>query len=447
MTEPRTGPSADLVRALLSAVAVLLAVGGVVLLFHQSTLPWLFHYSKPYTVLLAAYSAIVAIVALAGRFASSALASALGRPAIRGLVMMGISALLAITAAEAALAVIPARFWHPNANHQEGAIFARPNRQFHHLRPAGTVANIVSPYGEYQVEVRINDDSLRDVERPVAKPPGTYRVLMLGDSLTEAEQVPLEETFAKLLERELARSRGQAVDVINAGLAAGSPTTEYLMLVNKGIKYAPDLVVCAYSLIGVGQDWQYKRDLSFDAQGLPLERSEISRGLGSDVFYALYAYSRVAQMLVGNYVRFQRPATANDLMVSIFDDDDTPLETEAWDLTLRTIRAMKQYSEAHGARFLLIAIPFATQVYPEAKIGNERQVKLPDTVRTSRRPQQRLAEFSRTSEIAYLDLLPDFAAARDKAPLFFRHDTHLTAAGHEVIAGALARVLSAGDDR
>lgn len=447
MDRARQGPSADLIRALLYAAAVLFALGGIVLLFHRSNVPWLFHYSRPYVLLLTGYFAIVVVIGLAGRFASSTAAAALSRPAIRALVMVGVGGLLAFAAAEVALAIIPARLWHPNAHLQEGAIFARPDRQLHHVRPAGSVANIASPYGEYQAEVRINDDSLRDVQRPVAKPPGTYRVLILGDSLTEAEQVPLEKTFAKRLEPELAQSRGQTVDVINAGLAAASPTTEYLMLVNKGIKYAPDLVVCAYSLIGVGQDWLYRNELTFDAQGIPVERSRISRGLGGDVFYALYAYSRVAQLLVGNYVRVRRPATADDLMVSIFDDEDTPLEAEAWDLTLRTIRAMKQYSEAHGAKFLLIAIPFATQVYPEAQIGSERQVKLPDTVRTSRRPQQMLERFSRASGIAYVDLLPDFVAARDKAPLFFRHDTHLTAAGHDVIAGALARILSAREDR
>lgn len=441
------GPSAELVRALLYAVAVLLALGGIVLLFHRSNVPWLFHYSKPYVLLLTAYFTIVAIIVLAGRLASPILAAALGRPAIRGLVMVGVSGLLALATAEAALVMLPVRLWHPNAHHREGAIFARPDRQLHHVRPAGTVANIVSPYGEYQAEVRINDDSLRDVERPVAKPQGTFRILMLGDSLTEAEQVSLEETFAKRLERELTQSRGHTVDVINAGLAAASPTTEYLMLINKGIKYAPDLVVCAYSLIGVGQDWQYRNEMTFDAQGVPVERSQISRGLGGDVFYALYAYSRLAQMLVGNYVRVRRRATADDLMVSIFDDEDTPLEAEAWNLTLRTIRAMKQYSEAHGARFLLIAIPFATQVYPEAQIGNERQVKLPDTVRTSRRPQEMLERFSRTNGIAYVDLLPDFVVARDNAPLFFRYDTHLTPAGHQVIASALARFLGTGDDR
>lgn len=440
-------PSAELVRALLYAVATLLALVGIFLLFHRSNIPWLFYYSKPYVLLLATYFAIVAVVVLAGRFANAALASALRRPAIRGMVMVGVSLVMAIALAEVTLAILPVRLWHPNANHREGAIFARPDRELHHIRPADTTSTIVSPYGEYHAEVRINSDSLRDIERPLAKPPGTYRVLILGDSLTEAEQVPLEETFVKRLEHELTQSRGQAVDVINAGVAAASPMTEYLMLIHKGIKYQPDLVVCAYSLIGVGQDWQYRDQLTFDAQGLPVERSQVSRGIGSDVFYALYAYSRVMQMVAENYIRARRPVAADDLMVSIFDDTDTPLEEEAWGATLHTIAAMKQYSEAHGAKFLLMAIPFATQVYPDAQIGKERQVVLPDTVRTSHRPQQRLAEFSRVNGIAYLDVLPDLQAARHDAPFFFQHDTHLTSAGHQAIADALARFLGGGEDR
>jgi hypothetical protein len=46
---------------------------------------------------------------------------------------------------------------------------------------------------EFVVPVTINSHGWRDVERPVDKPPGTTRVLVLGDSFAEALQVPLDD--------------------------------------------------------------------------------------------------------------------------------------------------------------------------------------------------------------------------------------------------------------
>jgi hypothetical protein len=436
----RKGPSADVER-LLQFLTVLLALGGIALLFHRSNVPSVLRYSKLYLLGLVAYFAVVVGVAVAARVASRPFATPLAGPAIRVLVILLINLTMVMAAAEATLALLPERLWHPDPHHREGAIFARPDPQLHHMRPAGSVATIVSPYDEYRTEVRINSDNLRDVERPIAKPFGTYRILILGDSLTEAVQVSLEQTFAKRLEKQLAQSLGRPVDVINAGLSAGSPTTEYLMLVHKGIKYSPDLVVCAFTLIGPYQDWEYRNDLKLDGEGLVVERTRVPELTTSHMFAALYADSRVMQLIVGKYYRMTRPAVP-PLLVSIFEGRNTPEETQAWDLTLRTLDAMRRYSEAHGAKFLVTAIPFSTQVDREFGTGRDREVRLPDVFRVSTHPQQVLERFSREHGVAYLDLLPSFRTVpRERGPLFFPRDSHLTPAGHQVIADALTRYL------
>src|SRR5579872_2731842 len=40
-----------------------------------------------------------------------------------------------------------------------------------------------------------NSDGMRDRERTIARPPNTLRIAILGDSMTEAIQVPLDETY------------------------------------------------------------------------------------------------------------------------------------------------------------------------------------------------------------------------------------------------------------
>lgn len=438
LAAPPSPASAGAVRGVLHGLAILLALGGIALLFHRSNVPYVLWYSKPYLIGLGLYAAVLVLVLLAARFASARLAGLLAIPAVQGLVLLLAGGGIALLAAESLLAVLPERFWHPAPHHREGPIFPRPDRLVHHVRPAATATTIVAPYGEYRAEVRINSDNLRDVERPLVKPAGTYRVLVLGDSLTEAVQVSLEDTFVKRLERQLAKARGGPVDVINAGIGASSPTTEYLMLKHKGIKYAPDVVVCAFSMIAVSLDWQYRPELRFDERGAPVERVVMSGGAVHDVFFSLFAYSRVLQLVVGHSARLTQPAVP-PLVRSIFETEPPEVEQRQWEGTLTALREMRRYAEANGARFVLMVIPFAPQVAQEAG----RELDIPEVMRTSRRPQQVLAEFAGEHGVLYLDLIPAFLAARGGgSPLFFRRDTHLTPSGHQVIATALTEFLA-----
>jgi hypothetical protein len=70
----------------------------------------------------------------------------------------------------------------------------------------------------------------------------------LGDSYAEAQQVPIDQTFWKVMERELAtcpRLGGKGVEVINLGIDGWGTAQEVLMLRERGWAFAPDLVVLA----------------------------------------------------------------------------------------------------------------------------------------------------------------------------------------------------------
>jgi lysophospholipase L1-like esterase len=55
---------------------------------------------------------------------------------------------------------------------------------------------------------------------------GAYRILFLGDSMVEAEQVPSDATFTALVEKKLA-ARGKPVEAINAGVSGAGTAYEY----------------------------------------------------------------------------------------------------------------------------------------------------------------------------------------------------------------------------
>ena len=80
------------------------------------------------------------------------------------------------------------------------------------------------------------------------KPPGERRIVVLGDSLVLAVQVPLQQTFCKQLERRL-NGRGGATHyrVINAGVQGYGPVEDALFYERVAARLQPDLVVVGSS--------------------------------------------------------------------------------------------------------------------------------------------------------------------------------------------------------
>lgn len=69
---------------------------------------------------------------------------------------------------------------------------------------------------------RLSSIGLRDVEHAATRAPGTRRILILGDSMAEALQVPLEQTAARRLEHLLSDNGYCDVEVINGAHMAYS---------------------------------------------------------------------------------------------------------------------------------------------------------------------------------------------------------------------------------
>jgi hypothetical protein len=101
---------------------------------------------------------------------------------------------------------------------------------------------------EGEAYVRVNSDGLRDREHAKAKPAGTLRIAVLGDSYAEALQVPLEDAFWVVMEHRLQTCpafAGRRIEVINFGVSGYGTAQELLTLRQKVWDYAPDIVLLA----------------------------------------------------------------------------------------------------------------------------------------------------------------------------------------------------------
>jgi hypothetical protein len=95
-------------------------------------------------------------------------------------------------------------------------------------------------------QFRINSRGFRsDREYTYAKPPGTYRVLCLGDSQTQGFECHQDRTYSQVLERTLAAS-GRRVEVINAGVSGFGTAESLVFLEQEGLRYQPDAVVLGF---------------------------------------------------------------------------------------------------------------------------------------------------------------------------------------------------------
>lgn len=87
-----------------------------------------------------------------------------------------------------------------------------------------------------------NTQGWKDVEHEFAKPPGTYRILVLGDSYTWGA-VPLDDLYTRQLEAILHARGHDDVEVISMGLPGWDVTHALVAFETEGRRYDPDLVI------------------------------------------------------------------------------------------------------------------------------------------------------------------------------------------------------------
>lgn len=110
------------------------------------------------------------------------------------------------------------------------------------LREPSTVSRYGQP--EFDYELRTNSLGLRDIEHPLAKATGEFRVLAVGDSFTEGQGAPFDETWTAVLGRALNRAGdGLSYRVMVGGVAGSDPFYAARLLQDRLLDYQPDLVL------------------------------------------------------------------------------------------------------------------------------------------------------------------------------------------------------------
>ncbi len=99
---------------------------------------------------------------------------------------------------------------------------------------------------------RTNSLGLRSPEIEVAKPAGTYRILLFGSSNSMGHGVNDEEVYARHLEgwlNERLGATGLRVEVVNLSVSGDAPSRRLVRIREQAAQFSPDWILCDASAV------------------------------------------------------------------------------------------------------------------------------------------------------------------------------------------------------
>lgn len=325
--------------------------------------------------------------------------------------------------------------------------------------------------------VRINSAGLLDREHAVRKPAGTFRIAVLGDSMAEGMQVPVEQTFWRQLETRLAGCpalEGRTPEVINFAVSGYSTAQELVMLRQHVWQYQPDAVLLAvfpgndigdnHALLTAARTASAIPDQSrpyfVDRGGRlviepPNTESPLKKRLRAAAMLVI-DHSRIAQLVyaVRQKTRARPMVDQNGRVLSVdeavFAPPATKEWTAAWRVTEGLLELMAREARDHGASLVLVPIPVPIQTDPDAaaRAGFAKRLGVEDLSY----PTARLASFGRGHGIPVIPLEEAFrtwAEAHGQYlfgfPNAFPGYGHMNAHGHRVAAELISERLCFDD--
>ena len=260
---------------------------------------------------------------------------------------------------------------------------------------------------------RTNAHGLRDRDRS-AKPAGTRRVLVIGDSYTFGYGVAEEEAYPQVAERRLEERGRDDIEVINGGVPDYNSRQENQLLSQLAPIYQPDAVVLGY----VVNDAE-------PPTSMPVPPEETYRHARS--WFLTDLADHLNRHVFRRHVLPSTRDTSDSSYLDGFSD-----HSHKWRDSRDAIRQMRDLAAAAGSSFTILILPDVTQDLDD---------------RYAWRPiHDAVMRWGRELQIPTFDLLTRFAG-RDHLALMVPWDGHPNAAAQAEMADVLVdRILERWPD-
>jgi hypothetical protein len=301
---------------------------------------------------------------------------------------------------------------------------------------------------------RVNKHGLRGQEFATEKAPGTYRVVMLGDSFTMGKGVEDDQTFSVLVERFVNEKKGprcKTMEVLNGGVDSYAPILSFLQLKRDLQPLHPDLVVLNLDVSDLVQEAAYRtqavRGPDGEVVGVPQHAQSESPVERIRVWTERHMFFTRVLLLYANKALGYRELTVRDVVTranvetvahTLTGDVD---RTKQWHDIFESLANMKAYCREHGIEFLLTVYPWAHEISDTEWVPG-RYAFMPHDAKASHSRMRTIQELAAANEMPLLDVTPTFQGYRGTEPLYFKYDMHWTTTGHQVMAQALGEYLT-----
>ena len=317
--------------------------------------------------------------------------------------------------------------------------------------------------------VSVNRYGFRGPAVTPEKPAGVYRIAVLGDSFTEAQQVNYHQSFSAVMQRRLGECPamdGRKVQVLDFGVDGYGTAQEYLTLKHFVWKFSPDAVVLAIftgndirnnSVVLEGdkcrpfyvfRDGKLVLGGPFDDSTMfrlnCMARFESRRSAVLDLVGSLHGY-------IMNIKRRLHPKpnprhivrTERGLDYTIYSAPADQVWRDAWAVTEAEIEMIHQSVAGHGAQFFAVTLANPMQDIPDPAMRARYMKQL--GVSNLFYPDFRIKALGERDDFPVLNLAPPMQQYADSHHVFLHGFSntqlgsgHWNAEGHRVAGRLIA---------
>lgn len=246
-----------------------------------------------------------------------------------------------------------------------------------------------------------NSDGMRDREHTLEKPPGAYRIICLGDSVTVGHGVKASENYPSVLEAFLKQLQtpAEVFNIAAPGWATHQQVAAYRLVARK---YQPDQVFLGFCLNDVAE----------------MQNNMLTPPS------ALISFLAQRSALIRTVVRPE--ARQVHRVEELMTENESSAVQAGWQLVFHDLLTLRDETALDQVNFSVLIFPFRFQVLPDA----------PKPL-----AQKRLQDFCFANNIPCMDLLPALARI---GPDAFLDDSHLSPLGARTVAEQIIRWAVAG---
>lgn len=263
--------------------------------------------------------------------------------------------------------------------------------------------------------VHLNRDGFRDVEIPIEKPKGAFRILVLGDSYTFGVGVAdFDKTYPRELESMLRTADHPKVELITRAVPGWSTSDELAYIKKDGLAYHPDLVIIGYVMNDPDRAdtpaWNYPGAQGFVIYG----RAEAYLLLHSRLYNLIWArWNRALE-------RFGVKETYTAWQHRLHDPTGA-----SWQREVATLIEMEQTISSAGATGVIAILPVFTDFTNYEFVPEHTQVR---------------ATADRAGFLV-MDMAPEFGGTNARSFWSRLDDPHPNEAAHGIFAKGLQKFL------